>query len=54
MLAGAVTEGIATAASTIIVYFIQRIFQQREDYYRVLVKTKHSHLEYGDQWLLVI
>lgn len=54
MLSGAVTEGIATAASTIIVYFIQRVFQQREDHYRSLSKTKHQHLEYGNQWLLVI
>jgi len=54
MLMGHVTEGAATAASTIIVFFIQRVFQQREDHYRALAKTKNSHLEYGNQWLLVI
>ena len=54
MLAGYVTQGVATTASTIVVYFIQRVFQQREDHYRTLAKTKNSHLEYGNQWLLII
>jgi Cyanobacterial TRADD-N associated 2-Transmembrane domain len=54
MLVGYISEGAATAASTIIIYFIQRVFQQREEYYRTFAKTKNSHLEYGNQWLLVI
>ena len=54
MISGHISEGVATTASTIIVYFIQRIFQQREDHYRSLAKAKNSHLEYGNQWLLVI
>ncbi len=54
MLMGNVTEGVATTASTIVVYFIQRIFQQREDHYRSLAKAKNAHLEYGNQWLLII
>jgi TM2 domain-containing membrane protein YozV len=54
MLAGFIGQGIATAASTIIVFFIQKIFQQREDHYRDLARAKNGHLEYGNQWLLVI
>ena len=51
---GSLTQGIMTAASTVIVYFIQRIFQQREDYYRQQISIKNKHLEYGNQWLLTI
>jgi serine/threonine protein kinase len=54
MLTGSLTQGVATTACTVIVYFIQRIFQQREDHYRKLASAKNSHLEYGNQWLLVI
>ena len=51
---GMLTQGIMTAVSTVIVYFIQRIFQQREDYYREQISIKNKHLEYGNQWLLAI
>jgi len=54
MLFGRIAEGAVTAASTILVYFVQRTFQQREDHYRSLARAKNSHLEYGNQWLLVI
>jgi serine/threonine-protein kinase len=54
MLAGYVTEGAVSATSTVLVFFIQRVFQQREDHYRKLAATKNAHLEYGNQWLLVI
>lgn len=54
MLAGRIPEGAATTAATVIVYFIQRVFQQREDHYRTLANSKNSHLEYGNHWLLVI
>lgn len=54
MLLGCIAEGAATAASTVLVYFIQRVFQQREDHYRSLATSKNSHLEYGNHWLLVI
>jgi hypothetical protein len=54
MLLGHIAEGVATATSTILVYFIQRVFQQREDHYRSLATSKNSHLEYGNHWLLVI
>ena len=30
------------------------MFQQREDHYRKLADKKNAHLEYGNQWLLVI
>jgi hypothetical protein len=46
--------GSVSAISTTFVYFIQRVFQQREDHYRSLATAKHEHLEYGNQWLLVI
>lgn len=51
---GMLTQGIMTAASTVIIYFIQRIFQQREDYYREQISIKNKHLEYGNQWLITI
>jgi serine/threonine protein kinase len=51
---GMLTQAIMTAASTVIIYFIQRIFQQREDYYREQISIKNKHLEYGNQWLLAI
>jgi serine/threonine protein kinase len=54
MLLGRIQEGAATAACTIFIYFIQRVFQQREDHYRSLATSKNSHLEYGNHWLLVI
>jgi serine/threonine protein kinase len=46
--------GSVSAISTTFVYFIQRVFQQREDHYRSLATAKHEHLEYGNHWLLVI
>jgi len=54
MVWGHLTEGALTAASSILMGFIQRIFQQREDHYRALAMKKNAHLEYGNQWLLAI
>lgn len=54
MLMGFVTQGALTAASAAIVYFIHRVFQQREDYYRGLAASKIKHLQYGNEWLLAI
>lgn len=54
MLLGRVAEGAVTAATSTVVFFIQRIFQQREDFYRQEAARKNSHLEYGNHWLLVI
>ncbi|MDE3195292.1 MAG: serine/threonine protein kinase [Acidobacteriota bacterium] len=51
---GAVTKGVVTAAASALVYYIQRLFQQREDHYRRAAEEKNSHLEYGNKWLLVI
>lgn len=51
---GAVTKGVVTAAASVLVYYIQRLFQQREDHYRRAAEEKNSHLEYGNKWLLVI
>lgn len=53
MLTGRINEGAATAASTIIVYFIQRVFHQREDHYRSLAKVKNAHLEYDEPNLMI-
>lgn len=49
-----VQQGVITVVSSTIVYFIQKLFQQREDYYREQAASKNSHLVYGNQWLLVI
>lgn len=54
LLYGRITQGILTSVSTVLVYFIQRVFQNREDHYRSLAGAKNRHLEYGNQWLLVI
>jgi serine/threonine protein kinase len=51
---GTVTKGTVTAAGTVLVYYIQRLFQHREDVYRKAAEEKNSHLEYGNKWLLVI
>jgi hypothetical protein len=36
------------------VYFLQRVFQQREDAYQKAAERKRSTVEYGNQWALVI
>lgn len=54
LLMGRVTEGVLTTASSAIMYFIQRVFQQREDHYRSLARAKQRNLEYGNQWLMAI
>ncbi len=46
--------GSITTVSTAFVYFIQKVFQQREDHYRSLAAAKQGVLEYGNHWLLVI
>ena len=48
------TAGSITTVSTAFVYFIQKVFQQREDHYRSLASAKQGVLEYGNHWLLVI
>lgn len=51
---GKITEGIITTSNAAIVYFIQNLFNKREDHYRKLASIKNKHLEYGNQWLLII
>ena len=48
------TGGAVTTASSAMLYFLQRIFQQREDMYRKSAEAKRSTVEYGNQWALVI
>lgn len=54
MLMGLLKEGLITVAAGTTVYFIQKIFHEREDHYRALATQKREHLQYGDQWLLAI
>lgn len=49
-----VTQGIIASSATTISYFIAKVFQQREDYYREQKDTKMKHLQYGNDWLLLI
>ena len=48
------TGGAITTASSAMLYFLQRVFQQREDAYRSAAEAKRSTVEYGNQWALVI
>ena len=49
-----VTQGLITTLATALAYFIARVFQQREDYYREQKEIKMKHLQYGNDWLLLI
>lgn len=51
---GYTTEGIITSISTSFLLYIQKIFRQREEFYLDLASKKNKHLEYGNQWLLII
>jgi serine/threonine protein kinase len=54
VLFGRVTQGVVTSSTSALVYFIVRIFQQREDYYREQKTLKTKYLQYGNDWLLLI
>jgi serine/threonine protein kinase len=54
VLAGRVTQGVVTSSASTMVYFIVRVFQKREDYYREQKATKMKYLQYGNDWLLLI
>jgi serine/threonine protein kinase len=54
MFYGKLAAGTVNIASTGLIYFIQKIFQQREDQFRELASKKRKHLEYGNKWLMVI
>ena len=47
-------SGAVTTASSAMLYFLHRIFQQREDVYRKAADAKRATVEYGNQWALVI
>jgi hypothetical protein len=54
VLSGRVTEGAVTSSTSAMMYFIVRVFQQREDYYRDQLQLKMKYLQYGNDWLLLI
>jgi hypothetical protein len=49
-----IAGGAITTASSAMLYFLQRVFQQREDAYRKAADAKQRVVEYGNQWGLVI
>ncbi len=51
---GQIQAGSVSTIGAAFVYFIQKVFQQREDHYRELASGKQKNLEYGNHWLLVI
>ena len=54
VLFGRVTQGVVTSSASTVMYFIVRIFQKREDYYREQMALKIKYLQYGNDWLLLI
>ncbi|HEY0484144.1 MAG TPA: serine/threonine-protein kinase [Kofleriaceae bacterium] len=54
VLLGRVTQGVVTSSASTVMYFIVRIFQKREDYYREQKSLKIKYLQYGNDWLLLI
>jgi hypothetical protein len=54
VLLGAVTQGVVTSSASTVMYFIVRVFQKREDYYRAEKSLKIKYLQYGNDWLLLI
>ncbi len=54
VLLGAVTQGVVTSSASTVMYFIVRVFQKREDYYRQEKSLKIKYLQYGNDWLLLI
>jgi serine/threonine protein kinase len=54
VLFGRVAQGVLTSSASTIVYFIVRVFQKREDYYREEKALKMKYLQYGNDWLLLI
>ncbi|MEY2521255.1 MAG: eukaryotic-like serine/threonine-protein kinase [Verrucomicrobiota bacterium] len=51
---GSTTNGVITLAADTLVLFIQKIFKQREDYYREQANKKHTHLQMGNAWTLAV
>jgi len=54
VLLGQVAQGVVTASASTVMYFIVRVFQKREDYYRDEKSLKIKYLQYGNDWLLLI
>ena len=54
MFTAGLAQGAVTTVCGTLIYFIQRIFHEREDHYRQQASEKSQHLQYGNQWLLVI
>jgi serine/threonine protein kinase len=54
VLFGHVAQGVLTSSASTMVYFIVRVFQRREDYYREEKAVKMKYLQYGNDWLLLI
>ena len=49
-----ISSGTVTTISSVMLYFLQRVFQQREDNYRMAAAAKQASVDYGNQWALVI
>ncbi|MBD3290901.1 protein kinase [candidate division KSB1 bacterium] len=49
-----IVAGSITIAADILVIFIQRLFKDREEYYRNKAEVKQSHLELGNIWNLSV
>ncbi|HEX3758624.1 MAG TPA: serine/threonine-protein kinase [Kofleriaceae bacterium] len=54
VLLGQLAQGVLTASASTVMYFIVRVFQKREDYYREEKSLKIKYLQYGNDWLLLI
>jgi len=54
VLFGQVAQGVVTSTASTVMYFIVRVFQKREDYYREQKSLKIKYLQYGNDWLLLI
>jgi serine/threonine protein kinase len=54
VLLGRVAQGVVTSSASTVMYFIVRVFQKREDYYREEKSLKIKYLQYGNDWLLLI
>jgi len=54
VLFGRVAQGVVTSSASTMMYFIVRVFQKREDYYREQKSLKIKYLQYGNDWLLLI
>jgi hypothetical protein len=51
---GNTMDGAITLASESLIMFIQRVFKQREDFYRSEANEKHRHLQMGSAWTLAV